>query len=131
MPGSSGDRGAQTPPPPVSSTSSATTYERKIIVTIKIGNYNFEGPYSNEWQLKDQSGVYAILGGNGSESWKVVDIGESEQLRTRVAGHDRSDSWKRQRHATLACAALYCSAQDRMRVEKELRGQFNPPCGDR
>ena len=100
-------------------------------MTITIGNYNFEGPYYNESQLKDQSGVYVILGGNGSAAWKVIDIGESEQLRTRVAAHDRSDSWKRQRHATLVCATLYCGETDRMRIERELRRHYNPPCGER
>jgi len=26
---------------------------------------------------------------------------------------------------------LYCNERDRMRIEQELRAQFNPPCGKR
>jgi len=100
-------------------------------MAIQIGKYNFEGPFPDASSLRDLSGVYAILGGDGSSSWKVIDVGESEQVRTRVANHDRSDCWKRQRHARLVCAACYCNQTDRMRIEQELRAQFNPPCGDR
>jgi hypothetical protein len=100
-------------------------------MAIQIGKYNFEGPYSDASSLRDQSGVYAILGSDGSSPWNVVDVGESDQVRTRVMNHDRSDCWKRQRHARLAYAAYYCNESDRMRIEQELRAQFKPPCGDR
>ena len=99
---------------------------------INIGKYGFDGPYANTDSLKAQSGVYAILGrGADQDQWKVVDIGESENLRDRVANHDRSDCWKRQGHRTLAVAGYYCDERTRMAVESELRAQFNPPCGKR
>ncbi len=100
-------------------------------MTIQIGKYNFEGPFESTSALREQSGVYAILGGNGNGTWKVIDIGESQGVRSRVESHDREDCWKRQRHPRLAYAAYYCNAQERMRIEQELRAQFNPPCGDR
>lgn len=100
-------------------------------MAIQIGGYNFEGPYESTTDLREQSGVYAVLGGNGSGTWDVVDIGESQGVRSRVETHDRADCWKRRGHAKLACAPLYCSERDRMRVEQELRAKFKPPCGDR
>ncbi|GAB4364101.1 MAG: hypothetical protein Kow0060_21090 [Methylohalobius crimeensis] len=99
---------------------------------INIGNYNFEGPFTTTANLKNQSGVYAILGRNfTSERWKVVDIGESAAVRDRVDNHDRATCWKRRGHSQLTAAVYYCAQQPRMRIEQELRNQFNPPCGDR
>ena len=99
---------------------------------VNIGNYSFDGPFSTADSLKAQSGVYSILGRNNElERWNVVDVGESENVRDRVANHDRKDCWKRQGYRSLAVAALYCDERTRMRIEQELRAQFDPPCGDR
>lgn len=99
---------------------------------ITIGNLIFEGPFTNTAQLQAKSGVYVILGRNGQqENWKVVDVGESGDLRNRVDTHDRESSWKRQGCSVLAVAAYYCAEAERMRVEAALRQQYNPPCGER
>lgn len=101
-------------------------------MTIKIGNYNFEGPFTDTASLKNQSGVYAVLcnsGQGGNQS--VVDIGESGEVRDRVENHDREDCWRRNCSGTLAFAAYYCDAGSRVRIESELRKRYNPPCGDR
>lgn len=100
-------------------------------MAIPIGKHNFEGPFRDPATLRDQSGVYAVLGGNGENSWKIVDIGESEQIRSRVSNHDRADCWNRNRGNGLAYAAYYCNERERMRIEQELRAQYKPPCGDR
>lgn len=101
-------------------------------MAIKIGGYNFDGPFPNTDNLRNQSGVYVILGRNANhENWNVVDVGESEDVKERVSNHDRADCWKRQRYQQLAVAVYYCDARTRMKVEQELRAQFNPPCGDR
>ncbi|HEY8162427.1 MAG TPA: hypothetical protein VIF34_09200 [Methylocystis sp.] len=93
---------------------------------IKIGNYTFDGAYSSYAFLDDRSGVYAVIGGGR----KVVDIGESGAVRTRVETHDRAPAWARQ-GLPLTFAALYCDEASRMRIERELRVMYNPPCGDR
>lgn len=100
-------------------------------MAIQIGNYNFDGPFSNSNDLKNVSGVYAILGGNGISNWNVVDIGESEGVRDRVANHDRAVCWTGRKHPKLAAAALYVPQAQRVKIEQELRAKFNPPCGDR
>ncbi|MEZ5844812.1 MAG: hypothetical protein R3D27_13905 [Hyphomicrobiaceae bacterium] len=98
-------------------------------MAINIGNYQFDGAYSSPAHLADRSGVYAVLGAtmNGP---KVIDIGESGSVRTRVQAHDRSTAWARQ-GLPLSYAALYCDEATRMRIERDLRARFNPPCGDR
>lgn len=101
-------------------------------MTITIGNYPFDGPFATPDSLRAQSGVYVILGRNAEhEGWTVLDIGESGDLSTRVSNHDRSDQWGRLGYRMHAVAAYYCDAVTRMRIEAELRRQFNPPCGVR
>ena len=99
-------------------------------MTINIGNHTFEGPFTDTTSLKNQSGVYVVLTrGNQADSWTVVDVGEAEKVRNRVETHDRKDCWKRNNKGTLAVAAYYCTAAQRMRIEAELRKQYKPACG--
>lgn len=101
-------------------------------MSITIGNLNFDGPFSGPSQLQPRSGVYAILGrGAGVGNWIVVDVGETGDVKDRVENHDRKQQWQGTGHATLGVAAFYCDAATRMRVEQQLRQQYNPACGDR
>ncbi|WP_424945827.1 hypothetical protein [Candidatus Spongiihabitans sp.] len=107
-------------------------------MTIKIGNYTFEGPFGSSSSLKKQSGVYAILGRPRTilnplptmPNREVVDIGESEDVKHRVENHDREDCWESRPHTILNFAAYYCDAINRMSIEKELRQKYRPPCGE-
>lgn len=99
-------------------------------MSISIGNLSFDGPFSNTSGLLARSGVYAILG-SGTGNWIVVDIGESGDIKNRVENHDRKPQWQACGHATLSVAAFYCDAATRMAVEKQLRAQYSPACGDR
>jgi hypothetical protein len=99
-------------------------------MSITIGNLSFDGPFAGSSQLQSQSGVYTILG-RGTGNWIVVDIGESGNLQDRVANHDRKLQWQGAGHATLGVAAFYCDEATRMRVERQLRLQYSPACGDR
>ena len=100
---------------------------------MKIGNYEFEGPFPIEqtWQVQNRSGVYVILTGTLNNRYKVLDVGESESLRDRIENHDREDCWRRNRQAGLYVAVLYCDEQSRMRIEEDLRATFSPVCGVR
>ncbi|WP_298936874.1 hypothetical protein [uncultured Ruegeria sp.] len=99
-------------------------------MSIQVGNYHADGPFGNADDLQARSGVYVILGrGNGVTTWNVVDVGESANIRERVANHDRAPCWRGQSHAELTVAGIYADQHNRMLIEKELRGTFNPPCG--
>lgn len=100
-------------------------------MTIKIGSYNFEGPFGNTGALRNESGVYAILGSNGPGEHIVLDIGESATLRDRVARHDRQDQWRQCGYRGLSVAVCYTNAMTRMFMERELRDSFKPRCGVR
>ena len=100
-------------------------------MAINLKSYPFDGPYSQTTSLHARSGVYAILGKrDGGTHYSVIDIGESKSVKERVETHDRAPCW-RGRNMPLLCAVYYCNEPERMKVERELRLAFNPPCGDR
>jgi len=102
-------------------------------MSITIGNYKFDGPYTDTDNLENKSGVYAILSSDNGK-YNVIDIGESSDVRDRVENHDRKECWFRNCSGEIEIAVLYTPNQQqsgRMQIEQELRKKFNPPCGER
>ena len=71
--------------------------------------------------------VYIFAGRDAEEGWTALYIGETGNVRERLAGHDE---WPKavslgatHVHALLAPA----SAQSRRDLERELRLEYNPP----
>ena len=101
---------------------------------ITVGRYSFEGPFTDVGWLQRSQGVYAILCQAWVGSPTVLDIGESEDVRQRVEGHDRKSCWQRNCRATVSVAVLYTpgfTADQRRYVERELRALYGPICGER
>jgi len=95
--------------------------------------YSFEGAFLNCDSLKNLPGIYVIWCKSG-ENWKVLDVGESENVKERVCNHDRQDCWARNCNGTIYYSAVYfpdSSAEQRRVVESEIRTTTKPPCGDR
>lgn len=102
--------------------------------SITIEGHRFEGPYTDTSRLKDQAGVYVILDRRADGRWHVIDVGESEQVKTRVESHDRKDCWERHRQGTLGVAVVYTpgwTAAQRRALESRIRQTYSSPCGDR
>ncbi len=99
-------------------------------MSIQIGNYHAEGPFGNVNGLLARSGVYVVLGRTGqTSSWNVVDIGKSGDVLTALAPMTGRQSGSGEGTAELAVAAIYADEHNRMLIERQLRVQFNPPCG--
>lgn len=101
---------------------------------MRIGKYQFEGPYSTTDALQDRSGVYAILDIRRDGNYYLIDVGESKDVRTRVERHDRQRCWRRNQLGTLAVAVLYTphlQKLGRMVIEQEIRSQYLLVCGVR
>jgi len=99
---------------------------------VTIGNYSFQGPFNSTSFLQDVAGVYAILDCLPSVSSRVLDIGESNAVRTRIENHDRSECWKVNSRGTIGVAVLYTPSvgrPGRMAIEAALRSQYRPRCG--
>lgn len=100
-------------------------------MSIKIGKYEFDGPYPDTASLQDRSGVYVILDRKEAERYGLLDVGESGDVKTRVETHDRKDCWNRNKKGTLYYAVYYTpnlQQPGRMQIEQEIRGQYKPPC---
>jgi hypothetical protein len=101
-------------------------------MSIKIGRYDFEGPYSSTTPIEDKSGVYAVLC-HVNDKYNVLDVGESATVKTRLDNHERKDCWKRNCSAVLMFAVYYTpnlQQAGRKEIEQELRKAYNPLCGD-
>jgi len=94
------------------------------------GPYQFDGPHTSTASLLAQSGVY-VISTIVDGLHKVLDAGESEDVKTRVTSHDRKDSWQQHIADRLYVSAFYCNAVDRMALEGYVRDTHNPPCGIR
>src|SRR5258708_6856656 len=95
---------------------------------ITISGYNFEGPYTNTASLADNAGVYVILTrAHTTEKWTVIDIGESTEVKSRIANHDRKPSWSHNSQGTVAAAVLYTpgwTGDQRRALESSLRDKY-------
>ena len=102
-------------------------------MSIKIGNYTFEGPFATPDPISNNSGVYAVLTRrSGTDPYTVIDVGESGEVCDRVMNHDRDPEWARANHGGgIHFAAFYCNERDRMQIESELREIYSPVCGVR
>lgn len=101
-------------------------------MTIQIDQWNFDGPFYNTTPVLNRSGAYAILTRPpGTATYRIVDAGESGDLRFRLDNHDRTECWRRNSAGELAVAVLYCDERSRTAVEASLRRKFTPACGIR
>lgn len=94
-------------------------------------SYAFDGPFTDIGNLRKQSGVYSISTKANNGLHDIIDIGESQDVQTRVSNHDRSHLWKKYAIDTLYVSALYCDEKSRMIIEQQLRESYVPPAGDR
>ncbi len=97
--------------------------------------YTAEGPYTDTGSLKKRSGVYAVLSrAKNNDKWTVLDVGESHDVKTRVENHERAPCWKRNNKGAIGYAPYYTPNKqqaERVKIEQEIRAEYNPPCGDR
>jgi len=98
-------------------------------MSIKISGYVFEGPYESTELIKDESGVYVILCQKKDNVPTVIDIGESSEIKTRIDNHDRIKCWGDNCSFTICIAVYYTTEIQRMLIEKQLREEYEPPCG--
>jgi hypothetical protein len=107
--------------------------EKIMALNIKttIGDYQFNGPHTDINNIRRSSGVYAISTHIGQNNHRIIDVGESEDVQTRLANHDRKASWQNHIVDGLFCSAFYCDEPTRMNIETRLRLELSPPCGIR
>lgn len=104
---------------------------------MRIGEIGFDEP-CQESGLQDRPGIYVVLDEfhdrHGRVTYYCIDVGESDQVLSRVSTHERARCWDDHIEGLRTFAVLYTDDQDddsRKHVEEELRSSLSPPCGDR
>jgi len=101
------------------------------------------------WEIKeddmpsnvpDKEGIYMILCGKRSDepnkwdtsSYKLLYIGESEKVRSRIVRHEKWSCWKRncENHILLKVATCEFGTEKRQKVECCLINNTKPICND-
>ena len=95
-------------------------------MSILIGDYEFEGPYKALGDLKELSGVYAILHLD-CDDYKLVHLAQAENIRERIVV---SPTLSSERDNTTFVAALYTprsSGRERSKIVDQILLQFPEP----
>jgi hypothetical protein len=102
-------------------------------MTIKFSKYSFDGPFTSVDALEDRSGVYMVLC-EMDQGYRVLDVGESKEVKSRVESHDRVSCWEDNCQGTLAYAAHYTPRKQqfgRRAIELRIRLEHGRlPCGE-
>jgi hypothetical protein len=102
-----------------------------LIVHVSGESYSFVGPFTDTEDLGKKSGVYVVTTKQPDGIHKILDVGESEDIRNCIEYHDRKACWKRHMQNGIYVSGYYCKESERMRIETAVRSAQNPPCGDR
>ncbi|MBI4505353.1 MAG: GIY-YIG nuclease family protein [Chloroflexi bacterium] len=100
-------------------------------MALRIQGFPFEGPFSYTSSVADRAGVYVVTCEN---TGKILDVGESAMVRTRVEMHERKPCWRRNaRGGVFAFYVHYTPGKDqaaRREIEQLIRLLEKPPCGE-
>jgi len=90
-------------------------------MSISIGKYEFDGPYSSVAELEEKSGLYAVLHYEGEE-YELIHVAEAYNIKERI---ELSQSTYTTSAGSVLLAACYTpqsrSRERRMMVEDILR----------
>lgn len=102
-----------------------------LITETNLGSHTFTGPFTDNSQLAELSGVYMIttIAANGKHT--VLDVGESHNIKTRISSHDRTSQWRSNAINGVYAWVHHCDGETRMLLESTLRQVYQPVCGDR
>ena len=105
---------------------------------MNLGGFDLEGPFDDPEQLRDEPGVYVVLGIRSGNAGDILDVGETgwnfpsgQGLRRRLKSHNRRWCWEEHKvNGTIKFAVLYeKDGEKRLRIEEALRRFYKPPCG--
>ena len=95
----------------------------------------FDGPYHTPEEIRADSGVYVVTCGQDPGA-AVLDVGQSDDVRERIASHDREDCWRKncpEDEDLITYWVHYMTGPDYKRITLELniRASAKPLCGER
>ena len=87
-------------------------------MSFKLVKLTFEGPYRFYSDLKDEPGIYVIIDDGFVDQW-IIDVGESDQVRSRIHSHEREGCWNKMCLGGVGIGTLYMpnsTAQQRRKI---------------
>lgn len=87
-------------------------------MSILIGRYEFEGPFSRLESIKNIPGVYAVLSYNNG-TYDLLDIDQAEGLRTAIEDHRSYDYWIRNCSGVVS-ALMHYTPQSGLHQRQEI-----------
>lgn len=98
-------------------------------------SYLFEGPFMLE-NIKNISGIYAIVDYRLNGMYYLLDVGESGELQDRIKNHDRKDQWLQKKQGYIEFYIYYTPytpKKDRLQIEHGIRAYYGNEnlCGER
>ena len=100
-------------------------------MTVKIGDYDFDGPFKSTDPIEDNSGLYAVLHYKEGKCY-LLDIGESSEMKKRLEDHDRKECWEKNSEGVIEYLVYYTpelKEEERKEIEAKIRARYIPPCG--
>ncbi len=96
---------------------------------MNLAGYEFEGPFYHTRKFDTDFGAVYVLINNNNQ---VVDVGETSNINERIINHPRKTCWI-QHGCPETGLYLYISNDENFRLllERLIRIQYNPLCGDR
>jgi hypothetical protein len=104
---------------------------------VTIYNLPFTCVKLSEADFSDFAAIYVILCVSVGGKWKVLDVGQSREVGTRINSHDRENCWNQNCQSGSIWVCLYktpstsYTKEQRSVLEKEIRDFYNPVCGKR
>ena len=83
--------------------------------------YQFDGAYNFSWILNAKAGVY-IIRCKKENGRKILDVGESANVRERIENHEKKECWEQNCRGTILYSATYLSDEnERKKLEVKIR----------
>ena len=99
-------------------------------MTIKIGDYNFAGPFDSTESIEDKSGIYAII--NYKEGkYYLLDVGESAQMKKTIEEQNKEE-WKTHSENTIMYSVRYTpdlKEAERKEIKAKISAKYIPTYG--
>lgn len=94
--------------------------------------FRFVGRYESLEEILNFQGVYVIWCWS-EDNWIVIDVDESDKVRSQLIEHERSECWRRNCDGNIFYSAHYTRGKTsdyRKKIVQHIRSQINPLCGE-
>lgn len=102
---------------------------------VTIYNLPFKCVRLSEADFSDFAAIYVILCVGEGGKWKVIDVGQSGEVGTRINSHDREECWKKNCPNGNIWVCIYktpssqYTKEQRVALEGQIRDSYKPNCG--